>query len=138
MYGVAAMCGAACPAACRNRSTPRCGRRRLRPSPSCCGGCRLASSAPVTRCTMARKVAASVLMYVVGARLDGRGRRRFPACPPAGPSRHRVDEDGDATPVEVQSITATTPCISIAAVAVVTRPEVRWADGAELAGTGDD
>jgi hypothetical protein len=125
VYGAAATCGAACPAACRNRSTPR------------CGGCGSASSAPVTRCTMSRKVAASVLMYVVGARLDGRGRRRFPAYPPAGPSRHRADKDGDATPVGVQSVTATAPCISIAVVAVVTRPEVRRADGAKLASTGD-
>jgi hypothetical protein len=138
VYGAAATRGAACPAACRNSSTPRCGRRRPRLSPSCCGDCRSASSAPVTRCTMAQKVATSVLMYVVGARLDGRGRRRFPACPPAGPSRHRTDEDNDATPVGVQSVTTTAPCISIAAVAVATRLEVRRADGAELASTGDD
>lgn len=46
----------------------------------------MSASAPVTCCTMRRKVAASVLMYVVGARFDGRG-RRFPVRPPgAGPS----------------------------------------------------
>ena len=122
-YGAAAATCGACPAAWRNCSTPRCGRRRPRPrTPSCCCccACRSASSAPVTRCTMARKVAASVLMYVVGTRLDGRGRRRFPACPPAGPSRHRADDDGDgAATVGGQSVVpaATAPCISIAAAA---------------------
>lgn len=67
------------------------GMRRPRQASSCGSTC-----APVTCCTMMRNVAASVLMYVVGARFDGLG-RRFPARPPpAGPSRHRADGDNDA------------------------------------------
>lgn len=55
------------------------GMRRPRQASSCGSTC-----APVTCCTMMRNVAASVLMYVVGARFDGLG-RRFPARrhPPA-------------------------------------------------------